>query len=181
MALLPLRHLDAFVPTPPERFLLLSRFTFRRKIVLLVATAVLGFLVLSLVATMRNERLVADGRRGELVTAVQSATNIAAAYQMRAAAGEMSADEAKKAAIDAIRVARYGGADGRSEYFYVWTTDGTTVMHPMHPEWTGQRMLGKLLDAEGADTLKRQIGRASCRDRAQTYAVAGRRAEHRAI
>lgn len=151
---------------------MLSRFTFRHKIVLLVATAVLGFLVLSLVSTMRNERLVADGRRGELVTAVQSATNIAAAYQMRAAAGEMSADEAKKAAIDAIRVARYGGADGRSEYFYVWTTDGTTVMHPMHPEWTGQRMLGKLLDAEGADTLKRLLDAISASPDGRAFALA---------
>ncbi len=129
-------------------------FGFKHKIVLLVAAALLGFVVLSVVSSLRNERLTVDARRGQLVAAVQSAANIAAAYRERAASGEMPVDEAKKAAIDAIRLSRYGGADGRSEYFYIWTVDGATVMHPTHPEWTGQSMIGKLLDAEGGDSLK---------------------------
>ncbi|MCO5099815.1 MAG: methyl-accepting chemotaxis protein [Burkholderiaceae bacterium] len=132
-------------------------FGFRQKILVLVAAALVGFVVLSVVSALRNERLTVEARRGELVTAVQSAASIAAAYQGAAASGAMSADDAKKAAIEAIRAARYGGADGRAEYFYIWTADGTTVMHPSHPEWSGQPMLGKLLDATGADTLKRLL------------------------
>ena len=119
------------------------RLGFKHKILLLVVTALLGFVVLSLVSSLRNERLAVDARHGELVTAVQSAANIAAAYQARAASGAMPVEEAQKAAIEAIRLARYGGADGKTEYFYIWTVDGSTVMHPTHPEWTGQPMLGK--------------------------------------
>jgi len=133
------------------------KLSFKRKILVLVVTAVLGFVVLSVISTMRNERIVIEGRRAELVTAVQSAYNIAAAYQARAASGAMPEAEARRAAIEAIRVARYGGADGKSEYFYIWTTDGSTVMHPMRPEWDGKPMLGKLLDANGGDTLKRLL------------------------
>ncbi|HOL38227.1 MAG TPA: methyl-accepting chemotaxis protein, partial [Rubrivivax sp.] len=133
------------------------RLGFRHKIVLLVATALLGFVVLSFVSAVRNERLATEARRGELVSAVQSAATIAAAYQRAAAAGELSVEAAKKAAIDAIRRARYGGADGASEYFYIFGFDGTAVMHPMRPEWTGTSMLGKLRDADGNDSLKNLI------------------------
>ncbi len=135
----------------------MSRLGFKHKIVLLVASALLGFAVLSVLSSLRNERLTADGRRGELVAAVQSAANIAFAYQARAASGAMSVEDAQKAAVEAIRLSRYGGADGRTEYFYIWTADGSTVMHPMRPEWTGQRMIGRLLDADGGDTLKRLL------------------------
>ncbi len=130
---------------------------FRQKIMALVATALAGFLILSIVALLRAEGLTIDARRGELTTAVQSATSIANAYRERAAAGEMTAEEAKQAAAEAIRLSRYGGTDGKSEYFHVWTSDGKAVMHPTHPEWTGQSMLGKLLDTDGNDSLKALI------------------------
>ncbi|MCD6674786.1 MAG: methyl-accepting chemotaxis protein [Burkholderiaceae bacterium] len=148
------------------------RLGFKHKILLLVATALLGFIVLSLVSSLRNERLAVDARHGELVTAVQSAVNIAAAYQARAASGAMPVEEAQKAAIEAIRLARYGGADGKTEYFYIWTVDGSTVMHPTHPEWTGQPMLGKLLDATGGDTLKRLLDAVAASPNGRAFAQA---------
>ncbi len=128
--------------------------SFKQKIFVLIACAVIGFLVLSVISALRNERLAVEGRQGQLVSAVQSAYNIAATYQAQAAAGALTDEQARRAAIDAIRAARYGGADGKSEYFYIWTNQGSTVMHPMHPEWTGKPMLGKLMDASGEDGLK---------------------------
>ncbi|HEY0878315.1 MAG TPA: methyl-accepting chemotaxis protein [Zeimonas sp.] len=159
------------------------RFGFKHKIFLLVASALLGFIVLSVISSLRNERLTVDARRGELVAAVQSAANIAVAYQARAVAGEMAVDDAKKAAIEAIRLSRYGGADGKTEYFYIWTVDGATVMHPLHPEWTGQPMLGKLLDATGADTLKRLLDAvaASANGRAFSQAAFPRPGQTKAV
>jgi hypothetical protein len=56
-----------------------------------------------------------------------------------------------------VVVSRYGGADGASEYFYIFGFDGTAVMHPMRPEWAGTSMLGKLRDADGNDSLKNLI------------------------
>ncbi len=147
-------------------------FGFKHKILLLVATALLGFVVLSVISSLRNERLTVDGRRGELVAAVQSAANIAAAYRARAAAGEMPVDDAKKAAVEAIRLSRYGGADGKTEYFYIWTVDGSTVMHPTHPEWTGQSMIGKLLDAAGGDSLKNLLDAVAASANGRAFAEA---------
>ena len=32
----------------------------------------------------------------------------------------MSVEDAQKAAKDALRIARYGGPEGKTEYFYIW-------------------------------------------------------------
>ena len=45
---------------------------------------------------------------------------------------------------EALRLARYGGPEGKTDYFYIWTTEGVGVMHPFKPEWDGQDMLGKV-------------------------------------
>ena len=66
----------------------------------------------------------------------------------------MSQEDAQKAAKDALRVSRYGGPDGKTEYFYIWTLDSKGVMHPIKPEWEGQDMAGKVKDGEGTDILK---------------------------
>lgn len=145
---------------------------FKHKIMLLVATALVGFIVLSVVSAVRNERLTVDARRGELVSAVQSTANIAAAYQRAAASGEMSTEDAKKHAIDAIRLARYGGADGKTGYFYIFSAGGATVMHPLHPEWTGQPMIGKLLDASGRDTLGPMLGAVADSPAGRAFSIA---------
>lgn len=136
---------------------MLEHLGFQRKIFVLIGSVVAGFAILATLSTVRHERTIVDARRAELVIAVQSAYNIAASYRERASAGEMPAQQARAAAIEAIRGSRYGGADGRSEYFYIWTRDGDTVMHPMRPEWTGRNMIGELLDTSGADTLKRLL------------------------
>ena len=85
---------------------------------------------------------------------MQSAHSIVAAFQAKAASGAMSQEDAQKAAKDALRVSRYGGPDGKTEYFYIWTLDSKGVMHPIKPEWEGQDMAGKVKDGEGTDILK---------------------------
>ncbi|MCC7099987.1 MAG: cache domain-containing protein [Rubrivivax sp.] len=131
--------------------------SFKQKILALVLSAMLGILALSIISSLRTERLARDGRQELLVAAVQSAYNIAAGFKAQAASGALSDADAQRAASEAIRQARYGGADGKSDYFYIWTVDGGTVMHPMHPEWSGKPMLGKLLGPSGQDELKRLL------------------------
>jgi methyl-accepting chemotaxis protein len=100
---------------------------------------------------LRNQ--VLQARRAELVAAVQSAHSIVAAYQAEAAAGRMPEAQAQQAATEALRLARFGGADGKANYFYIWGLDGSGVMHPFKPEWHGQPMLGKVLDGGGVDVV----------------------------
>lgn len=127
--------------------------SFKTKILLLLGTALAAFSLMSLTSVLQERRLIIESRQETLVTAVQSATSIVAAYQAKAAAGTMSQDDAKKAANEALRLARYGGPEGKSEYFYVFTTDGTGVMHPFKKEWEGQNMVGKVKDSSGVDII----------------------------
>jgi methyl-accepting chemotaxis protein len=130
---------------------MLDSLTFRRKIGVLVTAAVAGIAVIAAVSVFQAKRQITEGRQGQLVAAVQSAHTIVAGFQALAAAGKMSEDEAKKAAAEAVKLSRYG--DKGQDYFYVWTLDGTGVMHPIKPEWSGQPMIGKIKDGNGVDII----------------------------
>jgi len=133
---------------------MLEQLTFKRKITLLVASTVIGLTVVTGLAIVETRSDITEGRKAALRTAVQSATNIVAGYQAAAASGAMSEADAKKAASQALLNARYGGADGKTDYFYVLTTDGIAVMHPFNKKWVvGQSVLGNL-NTYGVDTAK---------------------------
>ncbi len=126
--------------------------SFKRKIGLLIVASILGFLVITLFNTLKMKEGIQEGRRNELKIAVQSAYNIAASYEAKAANGSMTKEDAQKAAREALRMSRYGGNDGKANYFYVYSMDGVGVLAPK-TEWEGQRMLGNVKDANGQDIL----------------------------
>ena len=121
--------------------------SFRSKILALVAVAVVGMALLASLSVWQLRQQLIEGRQGQLVAAVQSAHTIVDGFRAQAAAGQMSDADARKAAQDALRLSRYG-ADGK-DYFYIWTTEGVGVMHPIKPEWAGQQMVGKVKDGAG--------------------------------
>lgn len=121
---------------------------------LMLATSIVALLVVLTLTMLQERKLIIESRKETLQTAVQGAHSIVDAYKRRADAGGLSTDDAQKAAIDALRGSRYGGADGKTEYFYIWTLDSRGVMHPIKPEWEGKDMAGKLKDGEGVDLLK---------------------------
>jgi methyl-accepting chemotaxis protein len=127
--------------------------TFKNKIALLAGVAIAGIVLLTAGAawTLRDE--IIEGRKAGLVMAVQSQRSIVAAYEAKAEKGEMTVEAAQKAAADALRGARFGGVDGKANYFFIWNTDGVGVMHPFKPEWTGQNMMGKIMDPGGMDII----------------------------
>lgn len=131
----------------------MSKLSFKMKIMLMIGAALAALLIMSVASLVQERRLITDSRKDMLTTAVQSARSIVAAYQAKAASGAMPQEEAQKAAKDALRIARYGGADGKTEYFYIWTTEGVGVMHPFKTEWDGQDMLGKVKDGSGVDII----------------------------
>jgi methyl-accepting chemotaxis protein len=130
---------------------MIDSLSFRQKISLLIAAAAVGIAAIAVTAVLQSTRLVEAGRRGELVAAVQSAHSIVEGFRLQAQAGKMSEQQAQTAAQDALRVARYG-SEGK-DYFYIWSTDGVGVMHPLKPEWSGLNMVGKIKDANGADII----------------------------
>jgi len=130
-----------------------SSLTFKNKIALLAGVAIGGIVLLTAGAAWTLRDQVIEGRKAGLVMAVQSQRSIAAAFEQRAEKGEMTVEAAQKAAADALRGARFGGADGKANYFFIWNTDGVGVMHPFKPEWIGQNMVGKIIDPSGKDII----------------------------
>ena len=127
--------------------------SFKNKIALLAGIAIAGIVLLTAGAAWEIRQEIVKGRKAGLVMAVQSQRSIAAAYQAKAEKGEMTVEAAQKAAADALRGARFGGDDGKANYFFIWTTDGVGVMHPLKPEWSGQNMVGKVIDPTGLDVV----------------------------
>jgi methyl-accepting chemotaxis protein len=147
----------------------LRNLSFKRKIALLVSSAVLGLVVVSGLSIYKTRHEIIEGRRTALRTAVESAHNIAAGYQALAEAGKMPVEEAKKAAAEAVRVARYGGPEGKSDYFYILTTDGVAVMHPFIKSWAEQKQLTGTKNAQGVDTVKTMVDAMAASKTGWTY------------
>ena len=129
--------------------------SFKRKIGLLVGASILALILLTVASSLRMRNQIVEGRKGQLVTAVEAAYNIAAGFEAKATAGTMSKEDAQKAAKDAIRVARYGAE--AKDYLYIFSMDGGGVMHPLKPEWDGQPMIGKVKDGKGLDIIQGEI------------------------
>jgi methyl-accepting chemotaxis protein len=129
--------------------------SFKRKIGLLVGASIVALILLTVASSLRMRSQIVEGRKGQLVTAVEAAYHIAAGFEAKAAAGTMSKEDAQKAARDAIRVARYGAE--AKDYLYIFSMDGSAVMHPLKPEWDGQPMLGKVKDSKGLDIIQGEI------------------------
>ena len=132
----------------------MNRFSFKTKIMLMIGTALAALVIMSLASLLNERRLIIESRQELLTTAVQSAHSVVTGFQAKAASGAMSVDDAQKAAKEALRLSRFGGPEGKTEYFYIWTLDSKGVMHPIKPEWEGQDMAGKVKDGSGTDILK---------------------------
>ena len=132
---------------------MLNRMTFKNKIVLLVVTALLAITVVVGLSAYKTRNLILESRHQVLATAVQSAYTIVAGFKAKADSGAMPVEQAQKDAAAALMAARFGGADGKENYFYIWTLDGVCIMHPIVPKWIGQNMAGKIKDGDGNDLI----------------------------
>jgi len=126
-----------------------SKASFKHRIILLVLLALGAITLLAIGAGFQIAEKVIDGRKAELVAAVDSAHSIVANYAAKAKSGAMTESQAKTTAIEALRTSRYG----HNDYFYIWSTDSASVLHPMKPEWEGKDMRGKVLDGSGNDIV----------------------------
>jgi methyl-accepting chemotaxis protein len=136
---------------------MLNRLSFKNRIAALVACAIAGIVLLTVIGAVHTAQGIDASRHEQLRTAVESAHGIVAGFQARAASGAMSEADAQHAAKEALRVARYGGADGRSEFYELWRTDGVAVMHPLRPDFAGQDLRETLEDGEGRFIVKELI------------------------
>ncbi len=106
--------------------------------------ALAGLLALAMVsAASRSTQMEAE--RGALLRAVvESAIAIAASQEAEAKAGRATPEQARQAALNAMRAMRYQGQE------YVWVNDNhpRMVMHPFRPDLDGKD-IGDLADPNG--------------------------------
>ena len=98
-----------------------------RKLLLIVATALIGLTVLVGVGLSSLNSALMDDRRIQTRNLIEVAHGIAAKYAEQASAGTLSEEEAKARAITAIDAMRYQGG---SEYFFINDVNGFSVYHP---------------------------------------------------
>ncbi|MBI2306131.1 MAG: methyl-accepting chemotaxis protein [Rhodocyclales bacterium] len=119
-----------------------GRMTLRTKLMALAAATVAALALLFAVSLNSDREQLLRDRKEKLRNLVEVAHATAALYEKQAKEGKLSADDAKKAALDSLRAMRYD----QVEYF--WVNDlgkpaPTMIMHPTVPA-----LEGKVLDAE---------------------------------
>ena len=132
---------------------MIDRMKLKTKIALLVVASLLGLVSLVAFSAFEMKRDMIDGRKEVIQSVLEGTHATLAAYQAQVAAGTLTREQAQKAAAEAIGMVRYGGADGKSEYVYSFTTEGVGVYHVIK-ERIGQNMLEKIKDAQGNYTWK---------------------------
>ncbi|GAB3543059.1 methyl-accepting chemotaxis protein [Noviherbaspirillum agri] len=105
-----------------------------RRLGILMACAILGVFALTALFLYSEEQLIMEERKSSVRQTVEVAHNIAVHYQGLAAKGVMPEEDAKRAAMDAIRALRYSG----NEYFWINDSLPTMIMHPIKPEMEGK-------------------------------------------
>jgi len=128
---------------------MLDQLSLRTRLLAVVLVALLGVLALAAIAAFNTRSLMLDERKGQIRAITQGAYNVVAYYQSQEAAGNLSRDEAQAHAKAAVRQIRFNGPDGKSDYFYIWTPDGISVMHALKPEWEGKPMGDQVKDGSG--------------------------------
>ena len=131
---------------------LIRRMPVTGRLAAIVAVALFG-MALSVAQLLREvSDTLMDGREQQVRSVVESAHAVIAGYQNKAAKGEMTVDEAKKAAATALSMVRYSG----QEYVWINDLDGLMIMHPFAPKLVGRTVLD-LKDPDGHDFFKEMV------------------------
>ena len=118
-------------------------------IVIGVAVGLIGVLTIRNISNSAYDeyaKAMDDGYRTEIKSQVQSVLAILQAEYDKAAAGEMTEEEAKAEAAEIVRAMRY--RDDDSGYFWIDDKDYILVMHPILPEQEGNNRFD-LQDQDG--------------------------------
>ena len=134
-----------------------SPLSLRQRLLLIVLAAFVGMAALAAISAHNAREALLESRKALIRAGVQGVYNAVAELQRQVEAGALPLEEAQRQARNTIRSARYGGNDGKTEYYYAWTLDGTSVAH-IKRELEGQNMLDKIKDGRGRYTIRDLTG-----------------------
>ena len=129
-------------------------------IISVVITALIGLIGVSRMnenGIQNYDAAMNDGYNKEIKTQVQTAISVISLYYQMSESGNLTEEEAKKQAEEAVRNMRYGDdydKDGVNDgYFWIDSTDYTLVMHPILAEQEGDNRK-ELKDQNGVYILQ---------------------------
>lgn len=119
--------------------------TLRGKLLAMTATTVIALAVLFSALLINGKSQMLEDREAKVRNLVEATQGILSYYEKASRDGQMSVDDAKKAAAAAIGTMRYD----KVEYFWIHDArDATMIMHPIKPELNGKN-LDQLKDKGG--------------------------------
>ncbi|WP_282609853.1 methyl-accepting chemotaxis protein [Pelagibius sp. Alg239-R121] len=110
----------------------------------LIALAVVGILLIAGLNLSHLRTQTYEQKHAELKHLAESATAVLASYHAKAQSGELTEEDAKARALEAISGMRYNETD----YFWVNDMAQRMIMHPIKPELNGKD-LSELQDKSG--------------------------------
>ncbi|WP_321781580.1 methyl-accepting chemotaxis protein [Paraburkholderia sp. J94] len=114
----------------------MKRLSLNQKAWSIVALLWIALIVMVVVNAIMTRTGMLDDRKASLAQQTQTALGTVTYFQKEAAAGHLSVDEAKRQAIGALRVMRYG-AD-QSGYFGIYDSSVLALLVPPKPELEGK-------------------------------------------
>ncbi|HMK80830.1 MAG TPA: methyl-accepting chemotaxis protein [Xanthobacteraceae bacterium] len=114
---------------------LLNRVFTRILFLAVIALGALGALAMFVISESRSN--LYEQKKADIRHVVETATSMVAGLEKRAAAGEMTREQAQAEAKKIITAMRYEG----NEYVFVEGLDGVSIVHPTKPEMVGKNLI----------------------------------------
>jgi methyl-accepting chemotaxis protein len=121
-----------------------SGFTLRGKLVAMTLATIGALIVLFTILLINDRSQMLGDRQDKVRNLVEVAHATVAHFEKEARDGRMTVEDAKKAAIDAVKAMRYD----KVEYFWINDLNDLMVMHPIKPELDGKK-LDQIKDKNG--------------------------------
>lgn len=121
-----------------------SGMSLRGKLTAMTIGTILALIALFSVLLISSKSQMMEDRQAKVRNLVEVAHAMVAHYEKEASAGKMSVEDAKQAAMNAVKAMRYD----KVEYFWINDLNDLMVMHPIKPELDGKK-LDQLKDKNG--------------------------------
>ncbi|MCH2339584.1 MAG: cache domain-containing protein, partial [Pseudomonas sp.] len=131
---------------------LLRNFPISKRLWLIPLVAVVMLFVLGMLMIQQVRTDLYKGKQVMTQNIVETTRGVLTYYQQLEANGSMTTAEAQKAAMDQVRLIRYG----QNDYFWINDMQPVMVMHPMKPELEGQD-LSKVKDPNGKELFNEMV------------------------
>ena len=134
----------------------LQQLSISRRLQLLIASAVIGILLLTALFLASEKKMILEERQANVQQTVETAEKVVSHYYDLASQHQMSEADAKQAAMDTVKALRYGD----NGYFWINDMQPVMLMHPIKAELVGKNLAnfkdpdGKMLYMEMLDVVK---------------------------